>query len=128
MQRSRLEKSIADTTAQLSNLTDLRVRELICDDEFAQKRTVLQQTLLKLQEQRQKADHHHTALEPEKWIGLFSNRAISWFDAGTIEVRRLILKIVCSNLTLKDKTLNIEAAKPILRNANGPANSLCVRT
>ena len=112
LQCRRLDQSIADTSAQLSNLTDLRVRELIGDEEFAQKRAVLQQTLLKLQEQRQKADRQDTALEPEKWIGLFSNRAISWFDAGTIEVRRMILRIVCSNLTLKDKILNIEAAKP----------------
>ncbi len=108
----RLDESIADTTAQLSNLTDLRVRELIGDAEFAEKRASLQQALLKLQGQRQKADQHDNAIEPEKWIGLFSNRAVSWFDAGTIEVRRMILQIVCSNLTLKDKILSIEATKP----------------
>ena len=111
-QQSRLDQSIVETTAQLSNLTDLRVRELIDDAEFSLKRAGLQQSLLKLQGQRQKTDQGDPALEPEKWIGLFSNRAISWFDAGSTEVRRMILQIVSSNLSLKDKILNIEAVKP----------------
>ena len=45
----------------------------------------------------------------------FSNRAASWFEAGDLRTKRLILFIVGLNPLLKDKKLSIDARKPFRR-------------
>ena len=109
-----LERSIAGTQSQISTLTDLRVRGLIEDSEFSQKRQAIQKSLFRLQESLSSSQAGDDRIEPEAMIFSFSNRAMEWFDKGDIETKRLILRTVGSNLFLKDKNINIEARKPFL--------------
>jgi len=53
----------------------------------------------------------------------FSNRAISWFNEGDVQTKRLILEIAFSNLFLRDKKLLIEAAKPFSECPRIPSSS-----
>ncbi len=109
--RKSLQHSIQDTNSQISTLTDLRIRGLIADTEFIERRTVLQSSLSRLQQSLQTADSKNS-IEPEQLLLLFSNRAISWFRNGDDEARRMLLATVSSNLFLKDKKLSIQAKKP----------------
>jgi hypothetical protein len=54
-------------------------------------------------------------IEPARMLVLFSNRAVSWFLAGNLEVKRLVLSIAGLNPTLSDRQLNIDAKKPFER-------------
>jgi len=54
------------------------------------------------------------------------NRATSWFAEGDNHIKRLILEIVGSNLTLMDRKLSIEARKPFRAWSQKPSFSdLC---
>ncbi len=46
---------------------------------------------------------------------LLRKQALIWFEYGDMEVKRLILETVGSNLTLADKKLSIKARKPFVR-------------
>ena len=111
-----LESQLAETERSLRALTDLRLRSLIDDAEFVEKRRELQEEELRLRQtverQRNRAANW---FEPARCIFSFSNKAISWFRSRDLEVQRLILQTLGSNLTLCDKILNIEALKPFCR-------------
>ena len=107
-----LERTEAAIRSQISNLTDLRVRGLIDDDEFCERRRALQGDLYGIQEKLREAHIAPVAFEPEKILVMFRYRAISWFDSGDCEARRMILQILGSNPTLKDKKLSIQAKNP----------------
>jgi hypothetical protein len=111
-----LENGLTDADRNLRALTDLRLRHLIDDSEFVEKRVELQQEALRL---RQAIAHQQQSdgnwFEPARSLLSFSNRAVSWFTCGDIEAKRLVVHTVGSNLTLKDKILNVEARKPFRR-------------
>jgi site-specific DNA recombinase len=107
-----LEKAYSEATRSLNTLTDLRLRDMIGDDEFQKKRRELQQEALRLRNRLSEADTAAERFEPVADLIMFNARAVDWFLKGTIEVKRLILEIVGSNSTLKDKILSIEARKP----------------
>jgi hypothetical protein len=94
----------------MDNLTRLRYRDLLTDEEFVRQRGELTQ-------EQEKLKHRLRQLETENWIEpsrklfLFSNRARFWLVHGENNERRLILSTVGSNLLLKDKKL-IDAKKP----------------
>jgi DNA invertase Pin-like site-specific DNA recombinase len=104
-----LEKSLQETRAQTAELTSLRLRRLLDDDEFQTERARLQQEELRLEEQAQRVND--PTFEPLRNFVSFSTRAVSWFSEGDMETKRLILQTVGSNLTLRDKKLNVEARK-----------------
>ena len=111
-----LENTLADAERSLNSLTDLRLRSLIDDAEFAAKRNELRQEALRLRQVITRATHAgENWFEPARFLFSFSNRATSWFTRGDIEAKRLVVTAVGSNLTLKDKILNIEAKKPFYR-------------
>lgn len=109
-----LEGSLVETQRSLRSLTDLRLRDLIDDAEFAAKRGELRQEELRLRQtiaRRQQRDGSNW-FEPAQALFSFSARAVSWFQDGDQETKRLILDTVGSNLTLQAKMLSIEARKP----------------
>ena len=120
-----LHRSIAEIERHFSNLTDLRIRGLIEDAEFLTRRKTLQGELYRLQETLRIQEHRQDRFEPGKVLLMFSNRAISWFDAGDSDMKRKIFEIVSSNPTLKDKVLRVEAKKPFLANRHLPDCTLC---
>ncbi len=114
-QLASLQKTYDATTTSLDNLTKLRIRGLITDDEFVAQRQELEREQLRLKQSLTRVSRTDSWLEPAEQIISFSNRAISWFREGDEEIRRLIVQVVGSNLVLRDKKLNIEAKMPFRR-------------
>ncbi|MCC8977601.1 recombinase family protein [Bradyrhizobium acaciae] len=116
MRLETLHKTATDVDRQLQTLTDLRIRSIIDDAEFIAKRTELQAELLRLRQTlHQENNGSNDWFEPARSLISFSNRAISWFETGDIDTKRLILETVGSNYTLTDKIFNGEARKPFAR-------------
>lgn len=113
--RQSVNRTLSDLWNQLSELTVLRVRAQISDDEFVRLRGTLQQEVLRLQQLQKIDDQPRVWFEPLKEIVSFSNQAVSWFSRGDTETKRLILETTGSNPMLKNKILNIEARKPFRR-------------
>jgi site-specific DNA recombinase len=108
-----LEKALANVDRSSHALTDLRLRGMIDDAEFIEKRKELQHDHLRL---RQAIDRKRQVtgnwFEPASSLLSFSNRAVLWFKLGDLETKRLVVNAVGSNLRLGGKILNIEARKP----------------
>jgi len=107
-----IERTIADLERRISELTDMRAGTLITDAEFIEKREAAKRELMRLRQSQtgQAAKDAHW-FEPAREIVSFSNRAVSWFDEGNDEERRLIIHAVGSNLSLSRRKLNIQARK-----------------
>jgi site-specific DNA recombinase len=119
--RQGLENTLRDTDAQLAELTGLRIRNMLSDEEFVAERQVLQQEQLRLRRKIAEFGVQADRFEPVDQLISFGNRAAEWFRAGDEQSKRLILETVGSNLTLKRKTLTIVAAKPFAALAHEPA-------
>lgn len=115
-----LEAALTETGAQLDELTGLRLRNLLTDEEFVCRRRELQQEQLRLREKVVEMGTAHDPFEPFSELVSFSRRAADWFSHGDSQSKRLILETVGSNLFLKDKILNVEAKKPFASLAKTP--------
>jgi hypothetical protein len=114
-QRQSIQKTVQDVNHQLENLTKLRLRDLVTDEEYIRQRQELERERVRLSQNERCAGKANSSLEPDQLVISFSNRAVSWYKDGTPTTKRFILEIVGSNPTLKDKKLNIEAMKPFRR-------------
>ena len=108
-----LEKTQGDYKKQLDNLLSLRLRELLTDDEYTEKRNTL---VMQTEQLRQKLAgmerNNEEWLEPGHDLVLFASQAEKLFVNGNLEKKRMILEIVGSNPTLKDRILRVQARKP----------------
>jgi site-specific DNA recombinase len=106
-----IERTLANCARGLDNLTKLRYRELIGDEEFVRQRSELNREEIKL---KQRLEQLETELwiEPSRNLFFFSNRAVFWLTHGTVAEKRLILSTVGSNLAIKAKKLSIDAKEP----------------
>jgi site-specific DNA recombinase len=111
-QRQSAQHAIEATEREMANLTSLRVRDLISDEEFVSGRKKMEQTQLRLRQQLEMSGHADSTFEPADALISFSSRALDCFMAGDLEAKRLIFDSVGSNPTLKDKMLIVEAKKP----------------
>ena len=107
-----VETALRGITTELSELTGLRLRNILTDEEFLSKRRGLQQEQLRLTQQLDRLRAEANRFEPIEDVILCNSQAASWFDRGDDQSKKLIVETVCSNLALKDKILNIEAKKP----------------
>lgn len=98
----------------MRELTGLRIRGLLTDVEFVAERERLQQEEHRLWAMAQGTDPGGASIEPVQDLISFCVQAADWFEQGDGDTRRLILKTVSSNPTLKGKILSIQAAKPFL--------------
>lgn len=110
--RHALEQAYERTKVSLDNLTSLRVRDLIGDDEFLRERQKLEIDQLRIRQQLEDRKEAVPAFELLETLISFRNRAAEWFSSGDDDTKRTILGIVGSNLALKDKIISIEAKKP----------------
>src|SRR5207245_11355227 len=85
----------------LDNLTRLRYRDLLTDEEFIRERGELTQEREKLKQRLERLEAE-SWIEPSRKLFLFSNRAKFWLVHGENNERRLILATVGSNLLLKE--------------------------
>jgi site-specific DNA recombinase len=122
-QRLSSQRALKDTERQLENLTKLRVRELITDEEYLCQRQTLDRERIGLVQSLKSGEKSGSWLEPAKLLFSFSSRAVSCFMAGDLQIKRLIIEIVGLNPTLLDGKLNIEARKPFRRRTAPPTFS-----
>lgn len=120
-QEASLVQTLDATKTQLSELTGLRLRNLISDDEFLRLRQGLEEELLRLKNHLNEK-RALTRLEPVQALISFSNKAVFCFRNGNVQQKRLILQTVGWNSTLVDGKLNVEAAKPFFSSANFATN------
>jgi len=111
-QRRSLEAALQSVFKEQSELTSLRLRHLLSDDEFLAKRQELKQDEIRLQRQLEKTSEDENEFEPVGDFILLRNKAADWFQHGNPQTKKQILYITGSNLSLKNKILNIEARKP----------------
>ena len=109
-----LQNTLADIEQQLSILTDLRLRSLLNDEEFMERRQKLQIEQASLKERLMKVKEKTQWFELAELLISFSNCVVLWFQHGSNDVKRLILKTIGSNFTLTDKKLNIDLTKPFM--------------
>lgn len=107
-----IDKRIVAVSEQHRTLTDLRVRNLIEDAEFLSRRKELDMERAALMDRRQNVNKQGNWFEPALLLVSFSTRAADWFQAGSPELKRLILETIGSNPRLSNKILNVEAKKP----------------
>lgn len=107
-----LERSLEAIEGQTAELTSLRLRNMLTDDEYLRERNRLQRERLRLEQQSGFEKKDVNRFEPEKDLITFRNRAMFWFTHGNERTKKLILETVGSNLTLTAKKLSIEAVKP----------------
>jgi len=113
-------RALAQTQQELRTLVDLRVRNMINDTEYLERRRTLQKEEMQLQQTAKQSDSSQPLrLELGQSIILFRKYAADWFSRGTDEDKRLILQTVGSNCVLKDRKVSIDARfpfKPIAKN------------
>lgn len=113
-----LKKNIRGTLEQINkkiaNLTSLRIRELIAEDEFVIERKNLIEERFKLEQSLSLTNKTSHWIEPAKTLLWFSNRAVIWYQEADDFKKRQFIKCIASNLVLKDKILSIEAKKGLL--------------
>jgi hypothetical protein len=113
--RHSLELSIADTKRQLDNLTTLRLREMIADEDFVLRRQALEQEQLKLSQALEKTPKPGSWIEPARELVLFPSDGVLALLHAEHQTRRLIVGVTGSNLLLKDKRTTVDAARPFVR-------------
>lgn len=98
---------------ELANLTTMRYRELIGDEEFSRERAKLLREQAALEDRIRRFDADQW-IEPSRRLFLFNNRAVFWLTHGSVSEKRLIVATTGSNPTLIDKKLSISARNPYL--------------
>ena len=116
--RHSLERALKDVSAQLGELTGLRLRSLLTDDEFVFQRQELQHEKMRLQEKIDQIREGRDPIEPFREVISFSSRAVLWFSRGNDQSKRLIMETATSNLFLSGKIVKFEAKKPFASLAN----------
>lgn len=109
-----IQRSLTQSREQLRNLTDLRVRNLVDDCEFVERKKVLKTSLLALEQALgSRADDKQLIwLELADAAITFRKYAAVWFENGTVDDKRRILETLSSNSVLSGKILNIQARVP----------------
>ncbi len=109
--RETVEHALRETRTQITELTGLRIRQLIDDAEFTDRRAALQSEAARLTRKLDELARPEEALKPTQELFSFSNYAADWFRAADDGLKRQIVKAACLNLVLVNKEVSIEAAK-----------------
>ncbi len=112
--KMQVQRALSRVQGQLRELTGLRLRNLLTDEEFTAQRETLRQEERKLAEQVAEADGREDCIKPLHDLISFCSQAADWFHAASDEGKRSIFKIVASNPTTTAGILNIQAAEPFL--------------
>lgn len=122
-QKRSLVRSQGAFARELENLTKLRIRDLLTDDEYVRQRQEIERQQLGIVQRLDILNQNQDRFEPAPMLISLNNRLISCFTSGDLHKRRFILNTVGSNLVLKDKNLSIDARKPFRRWSNGSTYS-----
>jgi site-specific DNA recombinase len=116
-----LQEAYNATQGKLDSLLDLRIRGLISDDEYKEKK----ESLLKEQADL-KTKLGDTENRASSWLELsektfnFACYARHWFKNGSLDKKKSILQTIGSDFVLKDGEITIQLQKPyfIIQEAN----------
>ncbi|MBU1870909.1 hypothetical protein KKF17_02190 [Patescibacteria group bacterium] len=103
------QSSLNEKQRQIDNLTKMRIRELINDEEFTKEKNELQSEIAKLRENIKK-----TELRTDTWLDMtekafnFAASAMTAFEMGDVSVKREILRTIGSEFILTNKTLHFK--------------------
>ena len=122
-QRESLERALQTLLRRRDSLTDLRLRELLSDEEFVRERQRLDKEVFATEDRLQNFALDDDPFEPFPALISLGSRAAERFRAGNPEAKRMLLQIMGSNPVLKNKTLLIEPAKPFRRWPERPTRS-----
>lgn len=111
--RASLKKQLVTLKRERDNLTKLRIRDLLSDEEYLAERKDLERKQLTVEQTLAAAQGEEDSFELTSALLEFSNQAVSRFRAANQDDKRFILATVGSNLVLKDRRLSIQAKKPI---------------
>ena len=114
-QRDLLLQEETALTRELKNLTKLRIREFLTDEEYLKQRQELEQRRIGIAQRVERLNRDDAWFEPSRSLISLNSSLVSRFRSGTISQKRLILTIVGSNFLLKDEILNIDVQKPFRR-------------
>jgi len=119
-----VKRSIIECDKKLRNLFDLRLKELITDDEFKAQKSFLTNKKIALESNLGDLEKNPDIwFEHSERLFFFLALAKEEFACGQDEIKREILETVGSNFLLQDNNLLIEEKKPfrlMLENAGSP--------
>jgi len=111
--RETLTKSLALCQVKLDNLLQLKLRELLTDEEYISQKSALVETRMKIESKIAETSRGPQLwFEPSERLLYFLTLAKDCYLKGDNSQKREILETVSSNLFLRDKNLLIEAKKP----------------
>ena len=121
-----LQRALNDATKAIGNLTSLRIRDLLNDEEYMSQRNALVEEQGKIRERLTAVGRGDHWLEPAESVVSFNDRALFWFESGDEETKWNIARSMSSNLVLLDKKVSIEAKEPfLLFSKNADRQMLC---
>ena len=110
-----LEKVLRECEKRIENLNQMRLKDLIDDQEYIKEKRRLLDEKVKLDEKvHHPEDRGTTALELTEKTFLFANLARDRFQDSSRDGKRIMLDMVGSNFLLMDKKLIIHVEKPFL--------------
>ena len=110
-----LEKSYSDCQKKIDNLNQMRLKDLIDDEEYVREKKRLFKEKIKLEESLKNGnDKGRRATELTEITFSFAAKAKDRFQNGSLEDKRAILQGLGSNLSLKDKKLFIQVEEPLI--------------
>lgn len=121
-----LAKSLEEVQSQLRTLVDLRIRNLIDDNEFLKRQSVLRTEETRYRQGMQYPHPYPTFELVTASIELMKHCA-DWYGDGSDDEKRLLVQILCQNPRLIDKKLSLEARFPFFQISN-PADCLHLRS
>lgn len=125
-QKDALQRAYDDAGSALHNLTSLKIRDLIDEEDFLQRRKALLEEQKDIQESLAKIGTVDQWFEPAESVVSFNNRAVIWYQIGDAETKWQIASAMGSNLTLNDRKASIEALEPFISLAkNTSRTTLC---
>lgn len=107
-----LEVTDAAVRREADNLTTMRLRDLVSDEEFTKRRAELDRRALGVKQELEKRRSEAVALKPLEDLVFFNRDVARRFLSATEREKRLILDIVGSNFSLSDQEVSIDARKP----------------
>jgi site-specific DNA recombinase len=102
-----LNKTLLATQKQLDELTRMRYRGMVDDDEFLRERNKLKAEIEKLRTELRRAESR-----ADQWLDLtektfnFATHARYWFQHGDINVKKEVLMALGQNPTIRDRKLS----------------------
>lgn len=109
------QKALNDCERRLDTLNQMRLRDLIDDDEYLKEKRALLDERMRLE---QGGEDIHGNLRCTRQLAakvfIFANESMDLFRKGSIDDKRRILQGIGSNPTLKDKKLTLGIEKPFL--------------